>query len=191
MQLGRFIERSQMSISLFLSQLAEDSRTGEYSEADWTRLLRFYHAFETYNRRYSIQVNPGQALDLLATDPRLPDSLCRSLDRTASDLESVGPGPDAKVSAAAMRLAGRTAALSVTSGPTVRTATSCCCRRGTNAGSCTAWLPRPTSTTPPRISPVISCMGGPALYEPTVYQSNTSPATGTRLPPAIAPSPSA
>ncbi len=111
MQLGRFIERSQMSISLFLSQLAEDSRTGEYSEADWTRLLRFYHAFETYNRRYSIQVNPGQALDLLATDPRLPDSLCRSLDRTASDLESVGPGPDAKVSAAAMRLAGRTAAL--------------------------------------------------------------------------------
>ena len=99
-----------MSISLFLSQLAEDSRTGEPSEADWTRLLRFYHAFEAYNRRYSIQVDASQVLDLLATDPRLPDSLCRSLDRTAADLESVGPGPDAKASAAAMRLVGRTAA---------------------------------------------------------------------------------
>ena len=111
MQLGRFIERSQRSISLFVAQLAEDSRTGESSEADWTGLLRFYHAFEAYNRRYSIQVRADQVLDLLATDPLLPDSLCRSLDRTAADLESIGPGPDGRASDAARRLAGRTAAL--------------------------------------------------------------------------------
>jgi uncharacterized alpha-E superfamily protein len=46
-------------------------------------------------------------LDLLATDPLLPDSLCRSLDRMASDLASIGPGPDAKASGVARRLAGR------------------------------------------------------------------------------------
>ena len=111
MQLGRFIERAQMSTSLFLAQLAADSQTGENSEADWTSLLRIYHAFEAYNRSYSIEVRPSQVLNLLATDPLLPDSLCRSLDRTASGLASIGPGPDARASGAVTRLAGRMAAL--------------------------------------------------------------------------------
>ena len=111
MQLGRFIERAQLSTSLFLSQLSADRQTEDYSDADWTSLLRIYHAFEIYNRSYSVEVEPGQVLDLLATDPLLPDSLCRSLDRTASDLVSIGPGPNAKASGAASRLAGRTAAL--------------------------------------------------------------------------------
>ena len=111
MQLGCFIERAQLSTALFLSQLSADSKAGEHTDADWTALLRFYHAFEAYNRIYSVEVHPGQVLDLLATDPLLPDSLCRSLDRAASDLASIGPGPNAKASGAARRLAGRMAAL--------------------------------------------------------------------------------
>ena len=111
MQLGRFIERAQMSTSLFLAQLAADSQTEEYSDADWTSLLRIYHAFEAYNHSYNIEVQPSQVLNLLTTDPLLPDSLCRSLDRTASGLASIGPGPDAKASGAVTRLAGRMAAL--------------------------------------------------------------------------------
>ena len=111
MQLGRFIERAQISTSLFLSQLAADSQTEEYAEGDWTSLLRIYHAFEAYDRSYSIEVQPGQVLNLLTTDPLVPDSLCRSLDRTASDLASIGPGPNAKASGAVTRLAGRMAAL--------------------------------------------------------------------------------
>ncbi len=111
LQLGRFIERAQVSTSLFLAQLAADSQTGEYSEADWASLLRVFHAFEAYNRSYSIQVQPSQVLNLLTTDPLLPDSLCRSLDRTASGLASIGPGPDARNSGAVARLAGRIAAL--------------------------------------------------------------------------------
>ena len=110
-QLGRFIERAQTSTSLFLAQLAADADAGEYSDADWTSLLRIYHASEVYNRTYSIEVKPDQVLDLLATDSLLPDSLCRSLDRAASDLASIGPGPDRRASGAARRLAGRTAAL--------------------------------------------------------------------------------
>ena len=111
MQLGRFIERAQMSTSLFLAQLAAEAQTGEYSEGDWTSLLRIYHAFEAYSRSYSIEVQPNQVLNLLATDPLLPDSLCRSLDRTASGLASIGPGPNAKASGAVTRLAGRMAGL--------------------------------------------------------------------------------
>lgn len=111
MQLGRFIERAQLSTSLFLSQLAAAARLSEHSDADWTSLLRLYHAFDAYNHSYSVEVHPDKVLDLLATDPLLPDSLCRSLDRAVSDIASIGPGPNAKVSGAAQRLAGRTAAL--------------------------------------------------------------------------------
>ncbi len=111
MQLGRFLERAQMSSSLFLSQLDADSRTEEFSEGDWTSLLRLYHAFEAYDRRYSIEVHPGQVLNLLTTDPLIPDSLCRSLDRTASDLASIGPGPNTRAGGALSRLAGRMTAL--------------------------------------------------------------------------------
>ena len=111
MQLGRFIERAQLSTSLFLSQLAADSQTGEHSDADWTSLLRLHHAVEAYNRSYSVEVRPTQALDLLATDPLLPDSLCRSLDRTLADLTSLDSGPNGRASGAARRLAGRMAAL--------------------------------------------------------------------------------
>ena len=110
-QLGRFIERAQTSTSLFLAQMDADASAGESSDADWTTLLRLYHALELYNRTYSVEVKPDQVLDLLATDSLLPDSLCRSLDRAASDLRSIGRGPDARSSGAAQRLAGRTAAL--------------------------------------------------------------------------------
>ncbi len=111
MQLGRFIERAQLSTSLFLSQLATDSQTAEYSDAEWTSLLRLYSAFEAYNRIYSVEVQPGQVLNLLATDPLLPGSVCSSLDSTVSYLASIGPGPNPKAGAAASRLAGRMAAL--------------------------------------------------------------------------------
>jgi uncharacterized alpha-E superfamily protein len=111
MQLGRFIERAQLSTSLFLSQLASDSQTAEYSDAEWTSLLRLYNAFEAYNRIYNVEVQPGQVLNLLATDPLLPGSVCSSLDSTVSYLASIGPGPNPKAGAAASRLAGRMAAL--------------------------------------------------------------------------------
>ena len=73
--------------------------------------MRLYHAFEAYDRSYSIEVHPGQVLNLLTTDPLIPDSLCRSLDRTASDLASIGPGPNTRAGGALSRLAGRMTAL--------------------------------------------------------------------------------
>ena len=111
LQIGRFIERVQLSTSLLLSHLAADVAVPGESETDWTSLLRVYHAFDAYNRRYSVEVRPKQVIDLLATDSMLPDSLSRSLDRVASGLDELGPGPDERASADAMRLAGRMAAL--------------------------------------------------------------------------------
>ena len=114
-QLGRFIERAQLAIALFLAQIEmfslSYSGAAEGSESDWITLLRAYHAIEAYNRTYSVEILPSQVLDLLVADPLLPDSLCRSLDVAASELTAIAPGPDADADAAARRLAGRLAAM--------------------------------------------------------------------------------
>ena len=111
MQLGRFIERAQLSASLLLAHLSAGSTSREDSDDDWTSLLRAYHAFEAYNRRYTVEVLPDRVLDLLVTDPMIPSSLCRSIDETASQLARLDPGPDADSSAATQRLTGRLGAL--------------------------------------------------------------------------------
>ncbi len=115
MQLGRYIERAQLAAALFLAQIdlfpLDGAGGAEGSESDWVVLLRVCHAVEAYNRAYSVEVLPAQALDLLVTDPLLPDSLCRSLDMAAAELDAIAPGPDGTADAAARRLAGRLIAL--------------------------------------------------------------------------------
>ena len=106
-QLGRFIERAQALASLLLTQLTLDEEVDEPSETDWTWLLRLHHALEAYNRIYSVEVLPDKALDLLATDPLLPDSIGHSVDMVLDELKAIGPGIDDEAVAAARRQAGR------------------------------------------------------------------------------------
>ena len=107
LRLGRFIERSQLASNLLLAQLDLDEGPAEYRETDWTTLLRIYHAQEAYNRRHSVEIRPERVLDLLVTDPLLPDSIRRAQDTVSEELAAVGPGPDEASSAAANRMAGR------------------------------------------------------------------------------------
>ncbi len=115
MQLGRYIERAQLAVTLFMAQIELfplDSPNGsEGSESDWITLLRMHHAVEAYNRTYSVEISSNQVLDLLVTDPLLPDSLCRSLDAAAAELAPIPSGPNAASDAAARRLSGRLAAM--------------------------------------------------------------------------------
>lgn len=112
MQVGRFIERAQLSVSLLLTQLASDASTKEDSDADWTSLLRACHALDAYSRIYSVEVHPRHVLDLLVTDPALPDSVCWAVDMASAELASMGEsGPGARSSAAVRRLVGRMGAL--------------------------------------------------------------------------------
>ena len=112
MRLGRSIECAQLCIALLLAQIATARpQDGETSDADWTSLLRVCQAFDAYERSYSVEIHPERVLDLLATDPLLPGSLCRSLDAAAEELAAIGPAPDARAGAAAERLAGRLRAL--------------------------------------------------------------------------------
>ncbi len=111
MQLGQFIERAQLSASLLTAQIVVDAPAWEFSYAGWAGLLRVYHAFEIYNSNYGVEVQPNHVLDLLATDPLLPNSLCRSIDKIEEELAHVDPGPDANSNGAGRRLAGRLRAL--------------------------------------------------------------------------------
>ena len=110
-QLGRYIERAQLVGGLLLAQLDMEAADEEYAEADWTTLLRAYHAFEAYHRVYSVEIIPRQALNLLVTDPLLPASIRHALDGVATELAALSDGQDADVSAATRRLAGRASAM--------------------------------------------------------------------------------
>ena len=111
MRLGRFIENAQLSTGLLLTQIAADTFIADAADPGWADLLRIYHAYEAYQRRYSGAVAPEQVLDLLVTDPLLPDSLCRSLTLVAAELRAIGAGPNSIDSDAARQLAGRLSAL--------------------------------------------------------------------------------
>ena len=111
MQLGRFLECAQLSSALLQAQIMAAELTQDVSEAAWSSLLRLYHALEIYNRTYSLAVEPRQVLDLLATDPRLPDSLSRSLDMLSAEFAATEPSPNEQANSAAQRLLGRMSAL--------------------------------------------------------------------------------
>lgn len=106
MRLGGAIEQSQLTTALLLTQFATEKLSEDRFEADWTSLLHAYHAFAVYNRRYSIDVQPNQVLDLLVTDPLLPGALRRSLDAIVTKLDAIGPAPTGDGDAA-QRLARR------------------------------------------------------------------------------------
>ncbi len=109
LQLGRYIERAQASVGLLLSHIdtGESSESQEFYEADWISLLRVYHALEVYNHIHSAEVVPGQVLDLLVSDPLLPESLSRSINLAASEIDVIGRGPRRHSSRAVQRLTGR------------------------------------------------------------------------------------
>ena len=109
MRLGRFIERAQLTLALLLAQLR--CASADEDEAEWSGLLRTYHALEAYHRRHGLAVAPRAALDLLVTDPRLSRSLCHALKAAQAELAAIGPGPGTRANAEATRLAGKLCAL--------------------------------------------------------------------------------
>ena len=111
LQLGQFMERSQLTASLLLAQMSIDAPELEDTYAGWNGLLRIYHASEIYASNYGVEVQPGRVLDLLATDPQLPNSLCRAIDKVSEEIGHLAAGPDQASNGAARRLTGRMRAM--------------------------------------------------------------------------------
>ena len=111
LRFGQFIERLQFTCALLLAQRRLQDNAPDYDDSDWSSLLSVFHALEVYERRYSIEIDPHLALNLLVADRQLPESLRRSVGRAGQELASIGDGPNNQSSAAAQRLAGRLEAL--------------------------------------------------------------------------------
>ena len=112
LQLGRYVERVQGVTSLLLSQVDNSGiEEGEAIEADWISLLRVFHALEVYHHIHKADVVPGRVLDLLVSDPQLPESLCRSVNLATSEIDTIGRGPRRHSSRAVQRLTGRLSSL--------------------------------------------------------------------------------
>ena len=111
LQLGRNVERAQWASSLILSQMEISRDVEVVYETDWVSLLRVFHALEVYNHSYSAEVVPDQIIDLLVSDPLLPDSLSRSINTMSEEIETVGRGPRRHSNRAVHRLAGRLASV--------------------------------------------------------------------------------
>ena len=94
LQLGSCLERAQLSSSLLLAQVAAVRLFEVPADAYWTSLLRHYYAFEAYNQTASSAIEPDRVLDLLVTNPQLPDSLSLSVSEVSEELVAVGSGPD-------------------------------------------------------------------------------------------------
>ena len=107
--LGRYVERTQGVCALLLSQtgISGTEEEGEYFEADWTSLLRIFHAVEVYHHTHKADVVPDRVLDLLVSDPLLPDSLSRSVNLVASEIDVIGRGPRREIPAGGKGLCPR------------------------------------------------------------------------------------
>ncbi|MDE0602004.1 MAG: alpha-E domain-containing protein [bacterium] len=98
-QLGNYLERTQLSASLLMAQIAAVHLFEVPADAYWTSLLRHYYAFEAYNRASSAAIDPDRVLGLLVTNPQLPDSLSLSVSELCGELAAIGPGPDTEATA--------------------------------------------------------------------------------------------
>ena len=109
--MGRNMERAQCASALLLSQIDISKDSEELYETDWVSLLRAFHALEVYNHAYSAEIVPEQVLELLVSDPLLPDSLSRSISLASEEIETIGRGPRRHSNRAVHRLTGRLASL--------------------------------------------------------------------------------
>ena len=113
LHLGRYVERAQGTSALLKSQIevSNVAETGEFLEADWISLLRIFHALEPYHHNHSAEVALDPVLDLLVSDPLLPESLCRSVHLITSEIDTIGRGPRRHSTRAVQRLTGRLSSL--------------------------------------------------------------------------------
>ena len=90
LQLGRYIERTQILASLLDAQIKVFATDKQHSDSVWNSLLYICNAQLAYRRKYSLlSLEPKQVLDFLIADSALPRSIQYSLKRTLHHLEGV------------------------------------------------------------------------------------------------------
>ena len=97
MQLGRFVERSQLVASLLHAQLSLFSTANRNEESYWRSLLGSCEARVAYHRLYSLAYKPNQVVDFLVSDPLLSHSIRYSVSMIEQALDSASETQSLKV----------------------------------------------------------------------------------------------
>ena len=93
-RMGNCLERAELVASLLSAQIAAVRLFDVPADAYWTSLLRLFHAFEAYQKGDGLEIDAGRVLDLLVSNPQLPDSLSISVLGLHRELSAIGQGPD-------------------------------------------------------------------------------------------------
>jgi uncharacterized alpha-E superfamily protein len=93
-RMGSLLERAELVASVLGAQIAAVRLFAVPADAYWTSLLRLFHAFEAYQQGDGLTIDAGRVLDLLVSDPHLPDSLSMSVLGLHRELSAIGEGPD-------------------------------------------------------------------------------------------------
>lgn len=91
MQLGRYVERAQLVVSMLLAHCG-DAASREHG-GEWPVLLRACNAFEAYGRECGAAFEESAVLGLLLHAGDLPYSLRFCLERLRENLDAIGPAP--------------------------------------------------------------------------------------------------
>ncbi len=90
LQLGRFIERTQIVAALLDAQIRVFSTEIDHSDSDWNSLLLICNSQLAYRRKHSLlSLEPRQVLDFLILDDALPRSIRYCLNRTIEHLDAL------------------------------------------------------------------------------------------------------
>lgn len=115
-QLGRYTERLQATVSLLGAHLAAAPAPGHDAESDayteWVDLLKSCTAFEAYCRRYSVHVDFDCVVEFLLLDPHFPHSVRFGARAIRISLDALGDAiPQLKNSEAPRTVGKLTSAL--------------------------------------------------------------------------------
>lgn len=107
LQLGRFVERTQLLAALIDAQLASFPSGEQPYSSDWLSLLRIFGARGAYGRLFSLEIRPALVIHFLVTDPLLSRSVRFGLEMILKALDVISGGRPLAVEAG--RRAGRMA----------------------------------------------------------------------------------
>ncbi len=90
LQLGRYIERTQIVVSLLKAHLEVFSLGFTDQDSSWISLLVLCNARLAYRREHSLlSLNPLHVLNFLVTDPAHPHSIRFAVDRTCEHHQAI------------------------------------------------------------------------------------------------------
>ena len=110
-QLGRYIERVQATVSLLDAHIEADAPEAD-SEArhnEWVDLLKSCTAFEAYCRSHSVHVEPDQAVEFLLLAPHFPHAVRFGVRKIQGSLEALAETTPQLKQGAATRTVGKLA----------------------------------------------------------------------------------